>query len=168
MKYKLLILLFSIYLTTNGQVKMTLDTVALTSINGITNELLRHISSEKGKIKNFEAIKELFIPEARFGILMDKNEYESVSLDEFLVLLHDAYYDNYKEYEIHQEIDEFNGIAQVFQTFEGIDEDQNKERGITSYQLIFKKNRWWIVNTIWTMETENAPIPKKYLKNNNP
>ncbi len=61
-------------------------------------------------------------------------------------------------------VNEFNGIASVFQSFTGIDSEGNKEKGINSYQLVYLKNRWWIANMIWTLETSDAKIPEKYLK----
>ena len=39
------------------------------------------------------------------------------------------------------------------------------QRGINSYQLVYFKDRWWIVNVLWTGDRNGEPIPRKYLNN---
>lgn len=58
----------------------------------------------------------------------------------------------------------YNGIANVFQSFYGKDSENKEERGINSYQLVYFKNRWWIANLLWTGDANGVKIPKKYLR----
>lgn len=156
-------------LKAQGSVKP--DTNAVKSINGILKEVLRLQSGEKGQGRNWAALRDLFLPTATFTILNPgdtaRPSTETVSLDDFIELLHDSYYeDGYLEYETGKTIEEFNGIANVFQSFYGKDSKGEEARGINSYQLVYFKGRWWIVNLLWTLETDKVKIPKRYLRKN--
>lgn len=92
-------------------------------------------------------------------------ESETVSLDEFMELLKDPYYDDhYLEYQTGKVINEYNGIANVFQSFRAKDRDGLDARGISSYQLIHLQGRWWISNVLWTGNDNGVPIPERYLQ----
>ena len=135
---------------------------SLQTIDGIINELLDQITIEKGEKMDTTAIRNLFHPAALFTVA-DSTQAETVTLDEFLVLLKDPYYEaGYREQEIHKVVDAYQGIAQVFQTFYGKDSEGTEEKGINSYQLTYYNNRWWIVSLLWTIETEQAKIPEQY------
>lgn len=138
--------------------------VETASINGILQELLNQISVEKGEKMDTAAIRNLFYPDAQLTVLnnADSSFAETVSLEGFLILLTDPYYEEgYHEEAIHTTIDECNGIAQVFQSFYGKD-SESVERGINSYQLAYYNNRWWIVSLLWTLESPDVQLPKKY------
>ena len=150
---------------------MLADTNAVKSIGGVVKEFLRLQSGEKGKTKNWNALRHLFLPTATLTILNTGDTFrpptETVSLDDFVKLLHDTQYEEgYVEYETGKSIDTFNGIADVFQSFYGKDSKGEEARGINCYQLVFFKGRWWILNLLWTLETDKVKIPKKYLLKN--
>ena len=108
------------------------------------------------------AVRNLFHQSAIFTVA-DSTNAETVSLDDFLKLLKDPYYEQgYLEKEIHKVVDEYNGIAHVFQTFYGKDSEGSEERGINSYQLTYYGGRWWIVSLLWTIEPDSEAIPAKY------
>jgi hypothetical protein len=134
----------------------------LKSINGIIDELLDQITIEEGEKMDTAAVRNLFHPSAIFTVA-DSSNAETVSLDDFLNILKDPYYEQgYLEKEIHKVVDEYNGIAQVFQTFYGKDSEGSEERGINSYQLTYYGNRWWIVSLLWTIESKSVGIPSDY------
>ena len=98
---------------------MLVDTVAVNSIDGIVNEVLESISVEKGEGIDLEKFRNLFVPNAWFSMLFPNDSIpqplETVSLDEFIEMLDDPYYEQgYLEYEMGKVVDEYNGIAQVF------------------------------------------------------
>lgn len=169
MKKILLVFFILISATTlTAQEKMSADTNAVKSIDGIVKEVLRLVSGEKGKTRNWEALRNLFLPTATFTVLNNSDSIpqpvETVSLDDFIKLMHDEYYEQgYLEYEIGKTIDEYNGIANVFQSFYGKDSENREERGINSYQLVYFKKRWWVANLLWTGDTNGVKIPDKYL-----
>ncbi len=150
-----------------AQDKLLADTTAVNSIDGIVNEVLEIITVDKGEKIDLEKFRNLFVPTARFSIINHDDSmpqpFESVSLEEFLEMLDDPYYEQgYLEYEIGKVVDEYNGIAQVFQSFYGKDSENVEERGITSYQLAFFNDRWWIINILWTTDGNGVEIPEKY------
>lgn len=107
-------------------------------------------------------IRSLFHPSAQLTVT-DSSEAETVSIDEFLILLKDPYYEEgYLEKEIHKVVDKYNGIAHVFQTFYGKDSEGVEDRGINSFQLAYYQDRWWIVSLLWTVESDYLEIPEKY------
>ena len=53
-----------------------------------------------------------------------------------------------------------------FKAFMRKDSKNEEARGINSYQLVYFEKRWWIANLLWTLETDKAKIPKKYLRKN--
>jgi hypothetical protein len=158
-----------ITLSVFSQEEMTADSQAVKTIDGITSELLKHISGGEKKERNWDAFRNLFLPGARFTILNHSTDiplpFESASVDELIEALKDPYYENFLEEELHKDIHQYNGIAQVFQTFEATEPDGNKGRGINSYQLVFFDDRWWISNILWTTDANGVEIPSRYLGN---
>lgn len=166
-----LLFLFNSVIIVKAQEIMLSDTNAVKSIDGIVKEVLRLQSGENGKTRNWKALRNLFLPTATFTILNNSDAIhqpvETVSLDDFIKLLHDDYYEKgYLEHETGKTINKFNGIANVFQSFYGKDSENEEARGINSYQLVYFGKRWWIVNLLWTLETDKIKIPKKYLRTN--
>ena len=72
-------------------------------------------------------------------------------MKKFILLMDDQYYDRgFSECEIKRKVvDEYNGIANVFQSFYAKDSENHEEKGINSYQLVYAKKRWWIRNILW-------------------
>lgn len=159
MKYHVFILYFLIcVLRVDAQDKR----LSFETIDGITSALLEQITIEKGEKIDTAKVRNLFYPTAQLAT-NDGENTESVGLKEFLELLTDPYYgEGYLEKEIHKTINEYNGIAHVFQTFYAEHTDGSKERGINSYQLAYHDDRWWILNLLWTIESDDLKIPKKY------
>jgi hypothetical protein len=165
------LVLLSLFMTTflTAQEKMDINTNAVHSIDGIVTEMLHIISGEEGKKRDLEALRNLFLPTAQLTVLNHTDEIpvpsETVSIDDFIDLMKDPYYDKgFVEYEIGKTINEYNGMANVFQAYYVKDGDGEEERGITSYQLIFFDDRWWIAHVMWTGDSNGVPVPEKYLK----
>lgn len=145
------------------------DTTANQTIEGIVQELLRLICSAEGKKRNLDAVRDLFLPTAQLTVLNHDDDLsmpaETVSLDEFMEYLEDPYYDEgFVEYEIGKVINEYNGIANVFQSFHAKDIEGSEARGISSYQLIYLQNRWWITHLQWTTDDNGVSVPGRYLE----
>lgn len=138
-------------------------------IKSIVNETQKIISVKKGEKINISYFKTLFLPTAHFTVVGEENGkrlHETMDLNTFAETLTDEYYSNgYFETGKGQIAQEYNGIAQVIQSFYGEDSEGIKGWGVGSYQLIYSKGRWWIANMIWTMSPKGKDgIPKKYLK----
>ena len=145
------------------------DTISVKSIEGITNKMLDFISGEIGQERDWDEFRNLFLPTAQMtSTAQNKNGDTRVSvmnLEEFIRNVGPLYgRDGFEEYAIGFSVDEFNGIANVFQSFyckNLIGTYEN--RGVNSYQLIYKNNRWWIASTLFTNERTNSQLPNKYL-----
>ena len=138
------------------------------TLEGIVKEVFTQVSNERGETIDIEAFCNLFLPNARFTVLYQDDSfpdpYETVTLKEFKELLTDEYYQKgFSQYELGKRVDQFNGIAQVFQSFEGKDSDGYEEKGIASYQLIYLEDRWWILSVLWTGNSNGVEIPQQYL-----
>lgn len=171
MKIILFLLIICISTNLSAQNEFKSDSIPVQSIDGILKEMLNIISGDKGKIRDWDAFEKLFLPTANFSVLATDTSYsiplETLGLKDFIDSMKDAYYDNgFHEYELGKVVNEYNGIANVFQSFYGKDSEGTEEKGINSYQLVYFNNRWWIANMVWTFETEYSKIPKKYLRNN--
>jgi hypothetical protein len=145
------------------------DSSALQSIDGIVREVLKLVSGEKGKPRNWDALRNLFLPTARFTVLNHRDSalqpVETVGLEEFIELMHDDYYEQgYLEYEISKKIEQYNGIASVFQSYHGRDSEKLEETGINCYQLVYFRQRWWVASLLWTGDSNGVKVPKKYLR----
>lgn len=129
------------------------------------------ISGEKGVERDWKLFKYLFKPDAKL-IPSGKNKEGKLMVrymkpDDYVKgsgkwLVENGFF----EKEIHRKTDVFGNIAQVFSTYESFKSEADKKpfmRGINSIQLLNDGERWWVVNIYWTQETEQNPIPKKYL-----
>ncbi len=145
------------------------DKPYLKTIEGITNKMIELISGDIGEERNWEEYRNLFLPTAqKMSLGVNKNGEERVrvmNLEEFIRNVGPLYKrDGFEEYAIGLEVNEFNGIANAFQSYYCKNlKGTYEKRGINSYQLVYSKDRWWIANTLFTAETEDAPLPEKYL-----
>lgn len=170
MKSPLLIILLCTSLFSFGQTAPKESSVK--TIDGIVTKMLDIISAEKGETRDWDAFRKLFTPDVTFSVLAQDTDYpypfESINLEDFIESMKDAYYDNgFEEYALGKVVNEYNGLANVFQSFYGKDSEGSEVRGMNSYQLVYFQDRWWISNLTWTFETPQNPIPEKYLNSKN-
>jgi hypothetical protein len=74
--------------------------------------------------------------------------------------------DGFFEHSIHNEIEQFGNIVQVWSTYESRHNPEDAKpfaRGINSFQLLKDGDRYWVVNIFWDSESPAKPIPAKYL-----
>jgi len=163
-------LLFILLLGSNliAQDRHDLDTNVVKTIDGTVNETLKIIAGERGENRNWEAFRQLFTPSAQITVLVhDSSGYNiarSFTLEEF-VRMGMKYYERvgFIEYELKKTIDEYNGIAHVFQSYYAKELD-TEEEGINSYQLIFDGKRWWITSILWASNKNGVELPEEYKK----
>ena len=132
------------------------------SIEAIVKAPLEIISGEKGEIRDWEAFRNLFTATATFSFVqhdtLGNSRYRSFSLEEFVRIGRRGYEGNgFLEYELSKTVDEYNGIAHVFQSYYA--KGQKEEKGINSYQLMYDGNRWWITSLIWVSNENGVPLP---------
>ena len=146
-----------------------LDSIDVRSPEAITNKMLELISGPIGEERNWDQFRNLFLPTSqKISVSTTKDgtkRVRSMNLEEFVRYVGPLYKrDGFEEYTIGLTINEFNGIANVFQSFYCKNLVGSYEsRGVNSYQLLYDKNRWWIVSTLFVNESEASPLPDKYL-----
>lgn len=129
------------------------------------------ISGEKGETRNWELFRFLFHKDAK--LMPSGNNRQGVTGIKYMT--QDQYIETsgkwlqengFFEKEIGRKTDQFGNMAQVFSTYESYRTAKDTKpfmRGINSIQLLFDGKRWWILNIFWQGETEEQPIPKKYI-----
>lgn len=145
----------------------------VTSLDTIMETLYGVISGEKNEERNWELFRYLFKPEAKLipsGMNKD-------GLFEVRYMTPENYIDSagkwlmengFYEKEIYRKTESFGNITHIFSTYESFKSKTDTKpfmRGINSIQLLNDGNRWWIVNIYWTQESEDNPIPARYLPN---
>ena len=141
------------------------------SIDSTIETLYSVISGEKGEERNWELFKYLFHRDAKLiPTGLDKTgtiNARFLTPEDYIKssgnwLVNNGFY----EVELHRDLQRFGNIAQVFSTYESFrskDDTAPFMRGINSIQLLHDGSRWWILNVYWTQESEENPIPQKYL-----
>lgn len=151
--------------TAGAQEKMEVAD-AVRSIDGIVNAMLKIISGEDGRPRDTAAFRHLFLPTARLTVLTHQSTapYRTLTVGEFARIITNQPADGgFVEVELEKTIDEYNGIAQVFQSYHAKDAKSHDEKGVNSYQLIHFNDRWWIANIVWTGDSNGVEVPEKYL-----
>jgi len=148
-----------------------IDTMALKTPEGVCAKMLEFISFEKDEVKDWDEYRNLFLPNAQ-KMSFRPSPGESLSkqvrgqnIEEFVRYWGPQYpKSGFEEYVIGVDVKEFNGIASVFQSFYCKTLDGSYEaRGVNAYQVVFLNNRWWIVSTIFTNETDEVKLPNELL-----
>ena len=147
-----------------------IDTTSIKTIKGITDKMLEFISFEKDEVKDWDEYRNLFLPSARMTSIRPEaprlsSQVRSMNIEEFVRYAGPNYpAKGFEEYAIGLDVQEFNGISNVFQSFYCKTPDGSYEkRGINSFQLVFLNERWWIASTMYINETDDIKLPNKYL-----
>lgn len=145
----------------------------LSSIDFTINSLYQVISGSKGEERDWDFLRYIFHPEAKF-IFSGKRKDGSfgaryVSMDDYInnsgkLMLENGFY----EKELHRVTEQFGQIAHVFTSYECFHNQEDEKpfmRGINSTQLMYTGKRWMVMSIYFTQETEDNPIPQQYLGN---
>jgi hypothetical protein len=142
------------------------------SPEAILNAVYSVISGAKGQARDWDRMRSLFIPDAR---LIPATTSATGGHTDAVVLTIDGYISRsqgrmttsgFFEHSIHNEIEQFGNIVQVWSTYESRhspDDPTPFTRGINSFQLLKDGDRYWVVNIFWDSESPTNPIPEKYL-----
>nr|WP_298922945.1 hypothetical protein [uncultured Allomuricauda sp.] len=144
------------------------------TLDSTVKTLYKVISGPKGHERNEELLRYLFHPEAKF-IASGKRKNGNygaryVTMDDYVDkslkwMLENGFFEN----ELHRVTERFGQIAHVFSTYECFNSKDDMEpfmRGINSMQLMYTGKRWVVMNIYFTQESEENPIPEKYLPKN--
>jgi hypothetical protein len=144
------------------------------SIDAILAAVYDAISGPAGEARDWDRFRSLFLPEARLipsGQAPDGSvRYLVWSPDEYIETAGGQLEANgFFEVETHRIEERFGNIAHVFSTYDSYRTADDMEagthfmRGINSFQLLFDGERWWVLQVYWQAETQDHPIPGRYL-----
>jgi len=170
-KKHLPILLLCFSLTYMAAAQTNVPTRQAATIEAVTAAGLNIISGPKGQQRDMEAFKALFLPGAQMGGVFYKGDSSFVRLttvEKFAERNGPAYTElGFYENQLALRIERFGNLATAFQTYEtrlGSPDGKLEDRGVNTYQLVYDQGRWWIASLLFTPETKQQPLPKKYLK----
>jgi hypothetical protein len=146
------------------------------SPEAILNAVYGVISGGKGQARDWDRMRSLFVPDARLVPAVAASAANGGAAHSDVIMLSvDGYIersgsrltsDGFFERSIHNEMEQFGNIVQVWSTYESRhspDDVKPFARGINSFQLLKDGDRYWVVNIFWDSETPAKPIPAKYL-----
>jgi hypothetical protein len=127
------------------------------------------ISGPKGKARDWDRMRGLFIPEARLIPCVKnaagKKATRTLTVEDYIKRSGSFLEKNgFFESEVARKVDKFGHIAQVFSTYESreVKDGPVIARGINSIQLFRDETRWWVVSIFWDSETPSNEIPPEY------
>ena len=137
------------------------------SIDGIIAALYDVISGGIGEQRNWNRMRSLFIPEARIMAIFPKKDSKDLGLR---ILSVSDYIANsgprlieigFREKELARKTEQWGELAQVFTSYETIEEKDNvTRRGINSVQLMHDGTRWWIISLLFEAERPQLQLPE--------
>lgn len=161
-KTVILVVTFSaISMNVNAQSTDTKYLSKVQTLDSTIETLYGVIFGEKGQEREWDLFKYLFHPEAKL-IPSCKNQAGAI---EATFLTPEAYISRAGK----MLVDTFGNITQVFSTYDSYNSESMDipyARGINSIQLLNDGKRWLIINIYWMQESEESPIPEKYLPKN--
>lgn len=149
----------------------TPDPADVASMDAILAAVYDVISGPAGEARDWDRFRSLFIPGARL-VAVGRSEAGEVRRN---VMTPEQYIEGsgpyleengFFESEIGRTAEEYRHIAHVFSAYEARSEPGAEPfvRGINSFQLLDDGERWWVVTILWNAETEEEPIPERYLR----
>ncbi len=146
-------------------------TTNVATLNSIIESLYTVISGDKGFKRDWDLFKHLFHKNAKLiptgKSIKGEIKVRYLSVDDYISTSGEWLETNgFHEREVHRTVESFGAITQVFSTYEAYKTKTNEVpflKGINSIQLFNDGTRWWIINLLWTQETEDTPIPETYL-----
>jgi hypothetical protein len=142
------------------------------TLDAILAAVYDSISGAKGKARNWDRFRSLFIPGARLIPTGKRPNGEVGSLvltpEEFIASSGKFMEEQgFFERSIANHVETFGNIAHAFSVYEGRHDTADAKpfvRGINSIQLMNDGKRWWVVTIFWQAEDASNPLPKKYLE----
>lgn len=144
----------------------------VSSPEAIVEAAYEAIQRAPGENYNWDRFRSLFLPQATLipnaeqtgGAFVVHSPESFIALVDSFTVVGGPNDKGFAEEATHNVINRFGDIAQVFSTYQKHfwEDDNILGRGINSFQLVFSKDRWWIVSLIWDEENGAGPIPAAY------
>lgn len=133
-------------------------------------QLYAVISGPAGQARDWQAFRDMFLPEARFVIVVKRQDGSSAvvvsSPDDYAkrsgpMLEKDGFF----EKETWRSTRIYGNMAHVWTTYEGRRKEDDAKpflKGINSVQFVKSGDKWKIAMITWTDENAAGPVPKEY------
>lgn len=143
------------------------------TIDAIVSAVYESISGPSDEPREWERFRSLFIPGARLiptGPGPDGEGEVRIavwSVDDYIEQADPFFQEmGFYEKELARRTERYGNLAHVFSTYESRLNPESPEpfqRGVNSFQLVHDGERWWIVTIFWRGESDDAPLPQRYL-----
>ena len=141
------------------------------SVDAIIAASYAAISHPAGKAADLSRFQSLFRPGAQLINLNAENGrpvLRAGSIEQITRMLKSTQHPEraHFEHEVARRTERFGNLAHVWSTYVSADRESKPKhvmRGINSISLVNDGNRWWIVSAQWQNESEQRPIPPRYL-----
>jgi hypothetical protein len=140
------------------------------SIDAILAAVYDVISGPKGKRRDWDRMRGLFVPGARLIPCRPRGADGKVAIA--MLTLEDYIARSgptleakgFSERQVASRVDRFGHMAQVFSTYETRLDGEGGllGRGINAIHLLWDETRWWVVTIMWDAESPTQPIPAEY------
>jgi len=143
----------------------------LRSIDSLLKLFYESLSFPEGKAPDWDRFRNLFASATSPCIRIAGDSVMQMDRESFIAFfsgrIRQGTLRSFEEKEIRRTGEYYGSLAQVFSTYEkkmNLADQAKPIRGINSFQLIFKHDRWWIASVTWQDESPEKPVPKKYLR----
>lgn len=140
------------------------------SADAIIAALYDVISGPAGQERDWDRLRSLFTREARLMTVYKNQEGQAgmltMTVEDYIKRVEKPFVQNgFFERELSRKTETYGYITHAFSTYESRQKEKGPVagRGINSIQLANHSGRYWIANIIWNSETEEMPIPARYL-----
>lgn len=175
MKKRLVILLTMLVMATAGAAQPSPSDTE--SVASTVQALYSVISGPAGAKRDWDRMRNLFAEGAKMNVVGRRPggkpedppmAMRPLSVEDYIRLSGPALEQRgFFEKEVAKRTEVFGSIAHVFSTYESRTKPEDEkpfQRGINSIQLMHDGKRWWIVSIVWQGETNEAPLPERYLR----
>jgi hypothetical protein len=143
---------------------------AVAGIDAILDAIYDVISGPKGKPRDWDRMRGLFVQGARLIPCRPrgadgKASIATLTVEDYIVRSGPTLVEKgFVERQVARRVDRFGHLAQVFSTYETrLDGEPGLlGRGINAIHLFWDESRWWVVTIMWDAETPTQPIPAEY------
>ena len=144
----------------------------VSSIQSIVKAFYSAISAPAGGKLDRERLHSLFVPSGRIVVGLPPSASRPANV---LFLALDQYADGSDSQTAKEgffdanpanQIEQFGVMAHVYSTYESRTHPEDSKpmaRGIKSFELLHRADRWYIVQVYWDSERPDNPLPERYL-----
>ncbi len=144
----------------------------VSSIQNIVKAFYSAISAPRGSKLDRSRLRSLFVPSGRIAVGLPPGASHSANV---LFLTLDQYADSSDSQTAKEgffdanpanQVEQFGVMAHVYSTYESRsheDDPKPMARGIKSFELLHRADRWYIVQVYWDAERSDNPLPDRYL-----